>query len=312
MKIVIAICTYRRPESLRLLMESLTQLTPPAPSSGTQWPEDVDIVVVDNDSAGEGAAMARACADNYPFTVHTDIAHTAGLSAARNQAVAVALQQNPDLVAFLDDDEWPDPQWLSELVRVQGQTQADAVGGPTRSVFPPEATAEQRSNAYYGADLELADGSACQLQAGGNFLIRADTLQALGATPFDPAYALSGGEDLAFFTLLDRRGARMYWASEARVNEHVPKDRLAPGWMRQRVVNIANSRVRVMQEIDTGWPARIVRVTKTIALGIVAVGLSVLGLVRPSLAQKAQLLRWKFLGKLTAHIGRQTIRQEVY
>ncbi len=317
MKIVIAICTYKRPDSLKRLLLSLAELTPPEAGTPTstaplRWPEDIDVVVVDNDTQGAGASMAQVVAQDYPFAVHTDIASTPGLSAARNHAVVLALRQAPDLIAFLDDDEWPDPQWLSELVRVQQEVNADAVGGPTRSVFPPEATAEQRANLYYGADLGLADGSACQLEAGGNFLMRAQTLKSLGATPFDPAFAQSGGEDLAFFTLLARRGARMHWAAQAVVNEHVPADRLAPGWMRQRVINIANSRVRVMQGMDSGWRAGIVRVGKTVALGLVASGLSLVGIAHRSTAEQARLLRWKFLGKLTAHVGKQTIRQEVY
>ena len=104
----------------------------------------------------------------------------------------------------------------------------------------------------------------------------------------------------------------MHWAANASVNEEVPADRLAPGWMRQRVVNIANSRVRVMQQIDSGVQASAVRIIKTLGLGVVVGVLSLLGVLSPSLAERARLLRWKFRGKLSAHLGIHTIRQEVY
>lgn len=306
MNVVLAICTYRRPAGLERLLLSVAELD--AMPEGYR----LQVVVVDNDDAGEGLATVHRLTDRLPYPVRAVQSLEPGLSAARNRAVAEALSDAPDLVAFLDDDEWPEPGWLNALLAVQARCNSDAVGGPTRSVFPAGATPAQTANAYYGADMALPDGHPCRLQAGGNVLVRARALAGLGAQPFDPAFAQSGGEDLAFFTALARRGARMHWARDAIVSESVPPERLAPGWMRQRVINIANSRVRVMQRFDTSLAHRLVRVGKTFGLGVVALALSAAGLLHAPLAERARLLRWKFIGKWQAHRGRITVRQEAY
>ena len=311
MRLAVAICTHRRPAGLARLLDALVALEPPRDARGAPVAlgDALDVVVVDNDPAGEGRAHALGRRD-YPFRLHAHLERDPGLSAARNRAVAEALALGPDLVAFLDDDEWPEPQWLAELVRVALERDADAVGGPTRPEFPEGTAASARANPYYGADLGLADGAACRLEAGGNFLMTRAALEAAGPGWFDPAWALTGGEDLAFFTALARRGATMRWAARAIVHEPVVPERLDPAWMRERVVNIANTRVRIMQRLEPGLGARAVRTAKTAGLSAVALALSGAGLVHGGLAERARLLRWKAWGKLTAHAGRTALRGE--
>ena len=159
-RVALCICTYKRPDGLINLLDKLTQLAKAQP--------DV-VVVIDNHIGGEGVAACDQLAASYPFALHYAIEAEPGISYARNAAVSLALQQQPDLIAFLDDDEWPDPNWLAELIRVRASTDADAVGGPTLSVFPPDSPESLTSNPYYGADMSIDDGAECQLQAAGNF-----------------------------------------------------------------------------------------------------------------------------------------------
>ncbi len=301
MNTVLCICTYRRPQGLQNLLNELCNLHD---AIGLQ------IVVADNDNAGEGLKVCSSLPSDYPYAVHCTQATDAGISFARNAAVVKALELKPDFVAFLDDDEWPDPEWLNELRQVQQKSQADVIGGPTRPVFPVKYRAEKRNNPYYGADLHLADGTPCQLEAAGNFMIRATTLAELAPDYFHPAFALSGGEDLAFFTLLSQRGKNMCWSSKAVVYESVPPNRLDDAWMRSRVINIHNSRVRVMQLLQPGLGATLVRGLKTVALLTVATTLSTLAIFHSGYRLRAQLLRWKFQGKISAHLHIATIRGE--
>ncbi len=304
MKTVLCICTYRRPDGLRKLLETLPQL---------DGADDLQVVVSDNDPAGEGLAVCETLkAADYPFPLYTVAATEPGISAARNAACTRALQLEPDLLAFLDDDEWPEPQWLRELQRVRAACKVDVVGGPTRPVFPDGTPESIRQNPYYGADMALADQSLCQLQAGGNFLITSDALRALAPEFFNHAFAHSGGEDLAFFLQLQQCGYAMAWAENAIVHEPVPADRLHEDWVRQRIVNIHNSRVRVMQLLQPGLHHRLVRVMKTVALGIQTLLVSALSWLSPARSEQARQLRWKFRGKLSAHLGHATIRNETY
>ncbi|MDB3935379.1 glycosyltransferase family 2 protein [Granulosicoccus sp.] len=303
MTIVLGICTYRRPVELRKLLLALPKL---------KHCNDLTVVVADNDPGHEGLQVCKTLPEDYPFTVTAMSQTSTGISAVRNAVAAKALSFEPEMVAFLDDDEWPEPQWLSELLRVQKQFDADVVGGPTRPEFPPHAHASLHDNPYYGADLNLPDGSACQLQAGGNFLIKASVLQRYTPNFFDEAFSHSGSEDLAFFTRLARDGYAMRWAAQAIVHEPVPDSRLAPDWLQQRVINIHNSRVRVMQQLEPGLAASIIRLVKTAALASVAFVLSLSSLALPAYRQRAELLRWKLTGKLTAHLGKVTTRGETY
>jgi len=303
MKIVLGICTYRRPDGLLKLLEALPELI---------GVDELEIVVADNDAKGQGLEVCQNLPPDYPFKVHAFSQTSDGISAVRNRVSLEALALKPDMIAFLDDDEWPEKQWLAELLRVQAEHDADLVGGPTRPVFPEHSDASLLDNAYYGADLQLPDGSACQLQAGGNFMIRADVMQLYAPDFYHEAFAHSGSEDLAFFTQLGFNAHTMRWAANAIVHEPVPESRLAPDWLRQRVINIHNSRVRVMQHLQPGWLDKFSRVAKTGVLASVTAAMTVAGLAIPTYRQEAQLLRWKFKGKLSAHLGQTTTRGETY
>lgn len=301
MKTVVCVCTYRRPEGIRALLQSLTSLT---------GADGIDIVVIDNDAEGAGAAVCHDLPADYPYKVYATVEATPGISQARNAAVTKALALQPDFLAFLDDDEKPSTQWLSELLRVQRETDADAVGGPTLSEFPEGVADEQKNNPYFGADLGIEDGAQCQLQAAGNFLIKASVVKPMAPTFFHPAFAHSGGEDLAFFTQLAHSGARMHWAANATVAEAVPENRLTESWMKERVIGIANSRVRVMQLLKPGPVPALIRGLKTVALGTVAGLTTIVAILLPARREQARMLRWKFWGKFTAHLRIATTRGE--
>jgi succinoglycan biosynthesis protein ExoM len=306
MHTTIAICTYQRPEGLTRLLDGIERLSLPA---GTNEHE-IAVVVIDNHPDAEGLAVCEQRAPDYRFALQAICQLGNGISDARNASVKMALATHPRYVGFLDDDEWPEPQWLTELVRVLESAEASVVGGPTRSVFPDNTPEELLNNPYFGADMYLDDGAECQLQAAGNFLIKAETLAATAPESFHPDFAQSGGEDLAFFTQLAQKGVSMVWANTAVVHEEVPVNRLSKSWLRTRIIGVANSRVRVMQMLEPGRKHQLIRGAKTVALGAQASVYSIVGLVSKPMAAQAEQLRWKFMGKLTAHFNRMTTRPE--
>ncbi len=306
MHTAIAICTYRRPAGLNRLLEHIAQLELPSNVAD----RDIAVVVVDNHEDGEGVDVCERVAPDYRFALRAICQPGNGISEARNASVEMALAVDPTYIGFLDDDEWPERVWLVELVRVIESAEADVVGGPTRSVFPKSAPTELVNNPYFGADMKLTDGERCELQAAGNFLIKADTLASTAPTSFHPDFAQSGGEDLAFFTQLAQAGANMVWASAAVVHEEVPENRLTKAWLRTRIIGVANSRVRVMQMLKPGVIPSLIRGAKTVALFGQAGLMSLIGLASPNLANEAEQLRWKFLGKFSAHLNRKTTRPE--
>lgn len=298
---VLCVCTYRRPEGLSRLLDAVKAL---------ESPGRLEIVVIDNHEGQAGFDVCRRLPSDYPFKVHAKSESGPGITFARNAALNAALALEPANLAFLDDDEWPSPQWLVELRKTMKHYDADIVGGPTLTDFPEDTSDEFRNNPYFGADMDLNDGQVCQLQAAGNAYMKAAIVKPLAPEFFHPDFANSCGEDLAFFTQLHDRGARMHWSANAVVHESVDAYRLSEQWLRSRVITVANSRVRVMQMLRPGLVHSLERGVKTCALLVYSLLRSALGVVVKRHAKEAQMLRWKFLGKFSAHMNRSTSRLE--
>jgi hypothetical protein len=132
------------------------------------------------------------------------------------------------------DDEWPEKQWLQELLRIQRATGADVVGGPVVPHFARLGTCWTNFRSYYGSDQKLPDGARGVIYGAGNVLVRPSCFEALMPEPFDPVFALTGGEDLTFFQRLARKGFPMYWSAQAVVHEDVPPGRMTMRWLKDR------------------------------------------------------------------------------
>jgi glycosyltransferase involved in cell wall biosynthesis len=91
---------------------------------------DVEILVVDDRSVDETAAIAQAAG------VRVLASPRSGPSAARNVALGAATHE---IVAFTDADCVVPVHWLRALVEGLRLSRAAGVGGPQRNVFPPRA-----------------------------------------------------------------------------------------------------------------------------------------------------------------------------
>src|SRR5205823_435633 len=111
-RVAVCVCTADRPLPLWRLLTALETAERPAGC-------ELLLVVVDN-RPGSGAAdlvaLARA---RLPFTVVIETEAAPGTSFARNRAVAAALRHGADLVAFVDDDDVPRPDWLVRLIETR-------------------------------------------------------------------------------------------------------------------------------------------------------------------------------------------------
>ena len=124
-QVSVAICTLDRPHGLQLLLEAIDRQNLGA------WPDDaVTILVIDNSVSGSVRALCTVRAEASRFRlVHVHEARR-GLSFARNAALAASRDIGASHVAFVDDDEVPDPQWLSALHARLIETGATAAVGP--------------------------------------------------------------------------------------------------------------------------------------------------------------------------------------
>ncbi len=125
----IVICTYNRPILLEATLRSLLDLD--------FDPGQYEIIVVDNAGSDQSRDVFDSISKNGSCPMRYTREEQLGLSHARNKGVSTA---RGSIVAFLDDDELVEPNWLGELIRpYAGDDRIGCVGGKIIPVFPENA-----------------------------------------------------------------------------------------------------------------------------------------------------------------------------
>ncbi|MFM2416984.1 MAG: hypothetical protein RL385_1707 [Pseudomonadota bacterium] len=235
-RVVVGVCTYRRPEGLRRTLEHLRLAI--ASTEG-----EVRVAVVDNDGKDPRvAAVVQATLVDVDHVLRVE--PTPGISAARNALVAEADQWGARYLAMLDDDEWPSASWLSELLAAARRSRAAIVGGPVEAVLPAaRAVRLSRWKRYWSVEAQELHGRTfvfCTC----NFIANLDHLRDVPRPFFEEAFGLTGGGDTAFFRRLFHAGKTMAWSAQAVVYESIPESRASIRWLRTRKYRVGNHAVR--------------------------------------------------------------------
>ncbi|OGR12962.1 MAG: hypothetical protein A2341_04290 [Deltaproteobacteria bacterium RIFOXYB12_FULL_58_9] len=244
-QVAICIITCKRPEGLARLLDALGRLT-----FCEDRPEPLGIIVVDNDSSASSKSVCETQTTTLPWPLDYVTEPKRGIPFARNTAFAVAVNDKNDLVAFIDDDEIPEPNWLDELLRVQRIYDADVVAGPVLSDLGPSPPAWAVEGGFYERR-RFATGSPIENAFTGNVLFRTRTVTAaLGSRPFNEEMALTGGTDAYLSKELLLRGAKMIWADTAIVTETVPPSRMSAHWLLRRAFRAGVSRALTTRQLS--------------------------------------------------------------
>jgi glycosyltransferase involved in cell wall biosynthesis len=188
-----------------------------------------------------------------------------GISFARN----ACLDNIPDgfeFFASIDDDEIPEPDWLERLLEAQAATGADVVQGPVVPLFPEGAPRWLMTGNFFGrprrgwtgTPLHHEEYQELDYAGTGNALIRVAAVNRLGLR-FDPALALTGGEDSRFFRTLAAEGSRIVYAPRARVGEAVPAERATACYRLKLEFRIGYTRAAQREERKKRKPIRWLR-----------------------------------------------------
>src|SRR5258708_30423295 len=122
-----------------------------------------------------------------------------------------------EVVAFPDDDAWPDPHWLQSLAVSLIDSEYAGVGGP--NIAPPGdgLIAESVANAPGGPVHVLLSDREAEHIPGCNMAIRKAALEAAGG--FDPRFRVAG-DDVDMCWRLQQLGWRLGFSAAAMVWHH--------------------------------------------------------------------------------------------
>lgn len=219
--VTVTLCTFRRPGVADTLRSIAAQ----------DLPADTDmrIVVADNDVEPSGRAVVEETAADLSVPVRYVHAPARNISLARNACLDAA---TGDWVAFLDDDEEADPGWLAKLLATAGETDADAVFGPSLASYAPETPEWMKSQDHH-SNRPVRRGDTVETGHTCNALLRWRGMP-WEDERFDLARGRTGGEDTEFFFRLQRAGARFAICEDAIVRETVAPGRATFRWLARR------------------------------------------------------------------------------
>jgi len=191
------VSALRRPDFLKRLLDHLVR-------QETAGQFSYSIVVADNDSSQSAQPVVAEFAARSAIQIRYCVEPRQNIALARNKAVE---HVEGDFAAFIDDDEFPEKDWLSVLLSTCEGYGVDGVLGPVKRHFneaPPEWLAKGH---FYDRRINLTGTVVRWYEARtGNVLLRKKVLE--DAEP--PFGRSSVPEKTRIFSKKDRAGAHLH------------------------------------------------------------------------------------------------------
>jgi GT2 family glycosyltransferase len=222
--ITVVLCTYNRAEMLRNALRSVTL-------QETDDEFSYEIVVVDNGSTEPTRAVVAEIAVSSVVAVSYVREEAEGIPQARNRGVREA---RGIWVAFFDDDQVAEPNWLKELLSAASVTKAKLVGGSIQLqlstggtlVLGPLCRSLLGEHAYDGT-ARVYQGK--RIPSSGNMLIAREVFNSIG--PFDTSMVM-GGCDTDFVRRARASGIVVSISPAAIVHHVIPSFRVTSSYLR--------------------------------------------------------------------------------
>jgi succinoglycan biosynthesis protein ExoM len=208
--ITICICTFRRAEMLKSLLEDIRQ-------QETDGAFTYSVLIVDNDRQGSAEPVVTEFASRQSFRVDYFIEPQQNIALARNKAIENA---TGDFVVFIDDDESPIRRWLLTLFEACIKFNAYGALGPVFPRFDEPPPRWVVAGKFYDRPT-YPTGLVIDWRKGrtGNTLLKREVF-AGESMPFRPEFRTA--EDQDFFRRMIEKGFFFIWCDEAVAYETVP------------------------------------------------------------------------------------------
>ena len=277
--ISVAVCTFRR-DSVADTLQSI--------AASRARDACREIIVVDNDDDRSAEARIVKAASDCGLIVRYLHAPSRNISIARNAALTSAKGR---WLAFVDDDETVDAEWLAKLAAVAGGHAA--VIGSTNARYAPDAPTWLRLCDFHSSAMNDRPESAYA----GNALIDLQFVWQHRMT-FDLSLGKTGGEDTLFFRQIADLGGRILYCPSSVVNEPVPSSRATLSWVLKRKFRSGQSHGDMMERTGRMTAGR--RILLPIRAGAKAV--ACLGMAALQVARPAGWRKWLARGALHAGV----------
>lgn len=207
-------------------------------------PDNVSLhfIFVENDDA----LHIGDCCDDFKEklapgeTVFCDFEPRPGIPVVRNRVLEAALDSGGTYLAFIDDDEIADVNWLHELYAEAEARELDLVGGPVRMESTPmsdlsvweklvyrDLCSRQEKSIMRSTECYESGSDDATKVFTSNMMCRLDFVRQ-NPCRFDEALRFSHGEDYDFYLQVKNADGVTGYAPKALVHEMVHKNRLSP------------------------------------------------------------------------------------
>ena len=226
-RISVIVCSYNGSETIDDCLTGLGQLAYP----------NFEVIVVSDGSTDATAEIARR------HDVKLIETPNRGLASARNTGLVAS---SGEIVAYIDDDARPDPDWLTFLARAFETGDWGAVGGPNVPWPGAIEVAQAVANAPGGPTHVLISDREAEHIPGCNMAFRRSALEAIEG--FDPQFR-AAGDDVDVCWRLTEAGYRIGFHAGAAVWHH-RRRRVATYFSQQRGYGKAEAM------LERKWPAK--------------------------------------------------------
>ena len=239
-RISVVICTYNRAKILGETLGSYASLNNPV---GKKY----ELLIVDNNSNDDTRIVSEEFIQTCPEARYL-FEPTPGLSHARNKGIKEA---HGDIIAFVDDDVFFDPNWLIEVVNIfKKYPNASCMGGKS---IPTVDTELLR---FYGS---TNSGDAVKWMIypeypyGLNMTFKREVFEKIGG--FDTKLGrkkknLLSNEENEIFWRINRAGLKVIYTPNAILYHRIPKERASQDWILSRSYWQGISSIIFEQKID--------------------------------------------------------------
>lgn len=221
----VVVCSYNGSRTIKQTLERLVVQDYP----------NYEVIVVNDGSTDDTGAIAQS----FPVTLIST--ENKGLSSARNTGY---LAGSGELVAYIDDDAYPESTWLRYLALAFDQQDVAGVGGPNLPVPGDTLVADCVSNAPGGPMEVMLSDTIAEHIPGCNMSFRRTALDHIGG--FDPQFRAAGDDVDLCWRIQQQVGDIGF--QPAAFNWHRRRNTVSGYWKQQRGYGKAESM------LECKWP----------------------------------------------------------